>query len=106
MPRVTVLPSNTMFEVEPGETMLSAAQRHGLTWPTVCGGEGQCRTCYVTLEEGESNLSPVGATEEEALEALAIVAKRSGKPVRLACQVMLDGHVVVHRTGVRNISAG
>ncbi len=98
---VTVLPADIALDTQPGETLLSAAQRLGYTWPTVCGGEGQCRTCYAIIEEGEEALSPVTPLEEEGLEALAIVARRSGKPVRLACQAVATGDVVVQRTGVR-----
>lgn len=101
MPTVTVLPADITFETLPGETLLGAAQRLGYSWPTVCGGEGQCRTCYAVVEEGENALSPITALEEEGLEALAIVMRRTGKPVRLACQAVPIGNLVVHRTGVR-----
>ena len=101
MPTVTVLPADIRFDTRPGETLLGAAQRLGYSWPTVCGGEGQCRTCYAIIEDGEDALSPITALEEEGLDALAIVARRSGKPVRLACQAVPIGDLVVHRTGVR-----
>ncbi|ANU08437.1 2Fe-2S iron-sulfur cluster-binding protein [Paraurantiacibacter namhicola] len=101
MPTVTVLPADIAMETQPGETLLGAAQRLGYTWPTVCGGEGQCRTCYAVIEQGEDALSPVTALEEEASPALAIVARRAGKPVRLACQAVPTGDITVQRSGVR-----
>ena len=103
MPTFTVLPAQIEIEAEPGETLLEAAQRQGYSWPTVCGGEGLCRTCYVTVEDGEDALSPVTALEEEGIAALAIVARREGRSVRLACQARPAGSVVVRRTGVQKI---
>ena len=49
---VAVRPSDVEIEVRDGEDLFSAAQRLGYRWPTVCGGKGTCRTCFVQVEEG------------------------------------------------------
>lgn len=95
---VAVRPAGLELEVHDGEDLFSAAQRLGLRWPTVCGGKGTCRTCFVQVEEGADNCLPVGPLEREGIEALR-------RPVdgrtRLACQLRVAGPVTVTRRGVR-----
>ncbi|MFB6165852.1 MAG: ferredoxin Fer [Haloarculaceae archaeon] len=40
------------FEVRPGESLLSAAERTGHAWPFACRG-GACSNCAVAVREGE-----------------------------------------------------
>lgn len=56
--RVAVRPLGAELEVLDGEDLFSAAQRLGYRWPTVCGGKGTCRTCFVVVDEGTENCSP------------------------------------------------
>ena len=101
MAKVKVEPSGVEFDASPNDTIMSAALNAGYRWPTVCGGDGQCHTCYVVVENGSDALSPVEPLEQEGIDALKIVAARHKKPVRLACQARLAGDVVVRRPGVR-----
>lgn len=93
-----VTPVGAALDVTRGESVFLAARRHGWTWPTVCGGLGTCRTCYLAVRSGEENCGPIGELEQEGLEAL-------GRPLdgsfRLACQLHVHGPVVVERRGVR-----
>lgn len=100
---VQVLPLNVAITVQPGEAVMSAAQRQGYRWPTVCGGLGTCRTCAFEVHEGAEHLSPVQSLEAEAIEALQTRSQARGhsKVVRLACQARVNGPVVVRRSGVR-----
>ncbi|QSE92101.1 (2Fe-2S)-binding protein [Rhodococcus pseudokoreensis] len=96
---VQVLPINEDIEVEVGESLMAAAQRSGYKWPTICGGQGTCRTCYVELRDGVDQCATIGALEQEGIRALK-------KPVdgwtRLACQLRISGDgVVVMKRGVR-----
>jgi 2Fe-2S ferredoxin len=95
---VAVRPAGLEMEVLDGEDLFSAAHRLGYRWPTVCGGHGTCRTCFVQVDEGADNCSPVGPLEREGIEALR-------RPVdgrtRLACQLRVVGPVTVTRRGVR-----
>ena len=96
--RVAVRPSGVELEVLDGEDLFTAAQRLGYRWPTVCGGQGTCRTCFVQVEEGAENWSPVGPLEREGIESLR-------RPVdgltRLACRLRVEGPVTVTKRGVR-----
>lgn len=95
---MTVVPAGVSIEVGPGETVFAAARRAGFLWPTICGGLGTCRSCYVVVREGLEHASPISDLEEEGIRAL-------GRPVdghtRLACQLAVSGPLVVNRRGVR-----
>ncbi|WP_449351030.1 2Fe-2S iron-sulfur cluster-binding protein [Streptomyces shaanxiensis] len=56
--RVAVRPLGVELEVLDGEDLFTAAQRLGYRWPTLCGGKGTCRTCFVQVDEGAENCSP------------------------------------------------
>jgi 2Fe-2S ferredoxin len=89
------------FEAAIGETLMAAAQAHGLYWPTTCGGQGVCTTCLSEVVSGSECLSEMGRSERKTLTAErgeAILLR----PMRLACQatVMADGSVVLNKNGV------
>lgn len=54
--RVT-LTDGERFEVEPGETILAAAQRAGVFIPYSCQS-GTCRTCYSKVLSGDVQHDP------------------------------------------------
>ncbi|GAA0608929.1 hypothetical protein GCM10009547_08670 [Sporichthya brevicatena] len=95
---VTVRPSGIRLEPNPDETVFRAAARQGYRWPTICGGNGTCRTCVMTVESGRENCGPIGDLEAEGLDALK-EAKDGG--LRLACQTTVTGDVVVTKRGVK-----
>ncbi|MGC8512016.1 MAG: 2Fe-2S iron-sulfur cluster-binding protein [Acidimicrobiales bacterium] len=107
--RVAVEPSGVEFDVADGETVFEAARRCGVRWPTVCGGVGSCRTCFMVVVCGSQFCSAIDDWEAEGLADLATVAvARSGTagpaaagPVRLACQTRISGPVTVRKPGVR-----
>lgn len=79
--------------------MIEAA-RAGYHWPTVCGGNGTCRTCFFRVRSGAEHLSEVGRWEAEGLRELGLAGTPGGE-VRLACQARATGEVVVYKPGVR-----
>lgn len=96
---VIVRPSGLEFVLEEGEPLMRAAERRGYRWPTICGGQGTCRTCFVQVEEGAAYCSEIGGLEREGIQALR-------RPVdgrtRLACQLRVTGGpVTVTKRGVR-----
>lgn len=95
---VTVRPSGATFDVEPGETIMAAALRNGFRWPTVCGGQGTCRTCVFKVVEGEDAFCEPNDIEKEAM---ALLRRGPGSMVRLACQARTDSDVTVNKPGVR-----
>ncbi|MFZ4122723.1 MAG: 2Fe-2S iron-sulfur cluster-binding protein [Caulobacterales bacterium] len=100
MIRLLIEPSGLRLEVAPGETVLEAARRAGLTWRSVCGGHADCRTCYFTTREPPEAFSPAEEIEQIALATLSAVVARQGQ-ARLACQARPLRDVVVTKTGVR-----
>ena len=97
--RVVVLPSEIEIEVDDGETLMAAAVRQGYRWPTVCGGQGTCRTCFVRVEAGAEHCSPISPFEKEGIDALR---EPADGVTRLACQVGIAGDGVrVFKRGVR-----
>ncbi len=101
MPKVTILPLECVIEAIDGATIMEAAHEHGLYWPTTCGGEGICTSCACTVEDGETNLEPIGRSELKTLsEELGKAAVRSRR-LRLACQARVRGDVKVTKRGVR-----
>ena len=105
MPSVRVEPAGIDLEVGEGESIMAAAQRTGYRWPTVCGGEASCWTCYLVVIEGADNLSPVGRSEAVAVEELARVIGREPRDLRLACQAKPAGSAVVYKKGVARAPA-
>ncbi len=52
MPTVTFLPTYRKILVEPGMTLLEAAQRAGIQVNVVCGGQGKCGKCKMVVKSG------------------------------------------------------
>lgn len=102
MPTVRVEPDGLVFEAEAGSTVMAAAWRSGLWWPTVCEGKAECTTCHVRVLEGIDHL---GGAEQLEMDALWVVLRRYPRAVpgsvRLACQAVVRGDVTVFKRGVR-----
>lgn len=101
MTTVCVQPSGIAFDIAAGETIIEAAWRNHIRWPTICNGMGTCKTCVLRVLEGEEHLSPIDAWEREGLAGIRRTLPGGGIGFRLACQVTAVGDVVVHKTGVR-----
>jgi 2Fe-2S ferredoxin len=95
-----VQPTGVTLVVEVGETIFAAAEAAGYRWPTVCGGQGTCHTCFMKVLDGESGLDEVGPWEAEGLAELGPVGG-DGAPLRLACQARVRGDVTVFKRAVR-----
>jgi 2Fe-2S ferredoxin len=100
------MPAGIEFEAQAGETLMEAAHKKGLYWPTTCGGQGTCTTCLSEVAEGRELLTEMGRSErkrlvEERGEAFLL------KPMRLACQAAVAGNglIIVTKAGVRQTDA-
>jgi 2Fe-2S ferredoxin len=98
VPAVTVLPVGVSVDVADGEPVMVAAQRQGLWWPTVCGGDAECGTCWLVVEEGSEHCSEMSDAERARL---SLGMKANEPRARLACQLRVSGPVTVHRRSVR-----
>ncbi|MCM6772556.1 2Fe-2S iron-sulfur cluster-binding protein [Nocardia sp. CDC159] len=105
-PTVTVRPKGIRFAAAAGSTVMAAAAAAGYRWPTVCGGVGDCRVCYVEVLEHPERLSEPDAHERAAIAELTGTLGSRGQHVRLACQAVVHGDVVVLKRGVRPESGG
>jgi 2Fe-2S ferredoxin len=105
LPRVRVEPAGLVLEAREGETILAAAQRLGLHWPTVCGGQAECLACALVVDGDGASLSPVGERERTALERLPERLLRPDAQHRLACQARMQSDAVVYKRGVRPAGA-
>ena len=99
--RIRIEPSGLEVTAGEGESVMAAARRHGLYWPTVCGGQGTCRTCYLVVVDGAEHFATAGPGEAEAITELTRAFGERAEPVRLACQASISGDVVVSKYGVR-----
>lgn len=98
---VKVVPSGITFEPSPDESILEAAWRSGLYWPTTCEGNGTCTVCVFTVLDGAGALS---VRDQREADGLALVRRTMpGDPDshRLACQARATGDVTVRKVGVR-----
>jgi 2Fe-2S ferredoxin len=95
--RVRLMPLDIDIEVLEGETLMAAARRIALRWPSVCGGQGNCTACYVKIEEGMDNAGAAHPQERERLH----FAGRRDPSFRLACQLKVSGPMRVSKNGVK-----
>ncbi|AYF75473.1 (2Fe-2S)-binding protein [Nocardia yunnanensis] len=98
---MTVRPSGIRFSSAPGQPLMAAGVAAGYRWPTVCGGKGDCRVCFVEVLEHSERLSTPEPAEAQAIREISATLGRHAGPVRLACQARVHGDVVVHKRGVR-----
>ncbi|MFW5900438.1 MAG: 2Fe-2S iron-sulfur cluster-binding protein, partial [Halodesulfurarchaeum sp.] len=66
-PTVTFRPWDVEVDVQPGTTLLEAAERGDVGIEALCAGNGLCGTCAVQVEEDDPPLSPVEADERTVL---------------------------------------
>jgi ferredoxin, 2Fe-2S len=98
VPEVRVLPADAVVDVAAGESLMAAARRQGWFWPTVCGGDCDCGTCWVVVEHGAEHCSFMEANERATL---AKGMKADEPTARLACQLRVSGPMVVTRRSVK-----
>lgn len=71
--------------VAEGTYLWEAAKRMGVRLPAECGGQGQCDTCAVIIEDGMTLLSGLTDAERERLSPERLVTGE-----RLACQTRIE----------------
>jgi 2Fe-2S ferredoxin len=96
--QVMLEPAAFRFSIRDGESLMQAATRAGIKWPSICGGRAECGVCYVELLEGRAS-TPL-PDEVNRLEMQHVKPTRGG-PLRLACQMLALEDLRVYRTLVR-----
>ncbi len=100
MALIRVEPSGVSFDINGDETIIEAAWRNNYTWPTICGGQGTCKTCVFMVIDGEDQLGAIESWEAEGLADVA-ASLRADSVWRLACQAKVTGDVRLRKVGVR-----
>lgn len=101
---VRIEPLGVDVRVSEGETVMGAAQRYGLRWPTVCEGLGECLVCRLEILEGPSGNPPLTGRERDAFTSGRLSEGKQGT-VRLACQLRPAADMTVFKAGVRRPGA-
>lgn len=102
---VRVEPAGIEVEVRRGESLMRAAERLGLRWPTICHGHAECTVCCIVVDEAPDAFAPPAEAELEGLKLFAGRSFYAGKTVRLACQARPVADTVVVKRGVRPATA-
>jgi ferredoxin, 2Fe-2S len=107
VPKVTFLPEGRTVEFESGklpydehgkpESVLDVAINFGIHIEHACGGSCACTTCHVIVKQGDDNLEPSPADDDELdrLDQAPGLTLHS----RLACQAVVKGDVTVEIPG-------
>lgn len=102
MASVVVKPSGLVVVVDPDETILQAAQRQNIAWPTTCGGVASCGMCVVRVLAGAQSLPPRSKFELDRIDKIRSRPMNWHEPdMRLACATRPRADLVVHHVGVR-----
>ena len=101
MAQIHVSPAGVSFDIEANETIIEAAWRNNYTWPTICNGQGSCKTCVCMVTDGAEQLQPMEGLEAEGLAEIASSLPKRDGVWRLACQVKVTGDVRLRKVGVR-----
>jgi ferredoxin len=89
MPKVTFKKENIVVDVPAGTKLVDLAEKVGANINFSCK-EGVCLTCLINVLEGLENLNPKTPNEQATLEAFGAKPNQ-----RLACQVIINGDVVI-----------
>lgn len=82
---VTFLPEGKSVQIAPGKTIMEAATAAGVPINSICGGDGVCGKCRVTVRSGKVTAEPNEFLTRREIQ----------RGVALACQTFPEGDVVV-----------
>ena len=94
--RVHFGPSGLKVEVDRGTLLLDAAHKVGLYLSSVCGGDGYCGKCKVTIDEGQFQTKSTGL----------LTADETRDNVVLACQTRVLSDMTVTVPGSHTLETG
>jgi len=98
--RVVFTPSGLSIDAEHGASLLETAQKAGVAIRSLCGGNGNCRQCWVDVSEGshpkhglectEENLSPITEVEQRMH-----ARHERFQGLRMACRSRILGDLLI-----------
>ena len=83
--KVVFKPDDVAVDAGDGDNLLELARRAGVSLTASCGGDGVCGTCKVLIESGVT----------ESLPGMQLDPGEAAKGLRLACQSLVKGDLVV-----------
>ena len=86
--KIDMQPIGRRVDINPGQTVLDAAQLSGIGLVSICGGAGQCNSCVVKIVKGDVNQ----ITENEST---CLTDDEISANFRLACQVIPLSDLVI-----------
>lgn len=98
--RVVFTPSGLSKEVAGGETILASAHQAGVAIRSLCGGQGNCRQCWVRIIEGSHSKHGIEVSADSVTAPTEIEQRMAGRikryaGMRLACRTHIQGDVLV-----------
>ena len=92
LPHEELCPEGTMFDAEPGTTIIDALLAHGVELEHACEKSCACTTCHVYIREGFDALEESTEEEDDLLDKAWGLEPDS----RLSCQAVVgDTDLVV-----------
>lgn len=97
---VTLLPTGAVAQIDDGERLGPALKRLGYPIKSGCAGEGYCSDCIVEITADETHLNPPTFDERRLIGSVFKAPRyRDDVALRLACQVLVSGSMVVDVSG-------
>ena len=99
MPKKAVffLPDGLLVTVAPGETLLQAAAKAGITLRGACGGKGVCGRCRVQVESGRVSLTGRGKIPPEEIAAGRVLACLAVPEDDVTVRIPVESRLTEHR---------
>ena len=101
MPRVSILDTDKIFEVNEGEILYDSLCDRGYILPHGCLS-GSCGACRVEVLAGQENLLAPGIIEKNTIESLRDEFQKTrgeefiqNKEIRLSCRAKVTGDVSI-----------
>lgn len=86
LPHAEICPEGAVIEVEPGISILDAAQANGIEIEHACEKSCACTTCHVIVREGFDSMAESTEDEDDLLDKAWGLESES----RLGCQAIVS----------------
>ena len=98
--KVVFTPSGLSAKAQQGDTLLATAHEAGVAIRSLCGGNGNCRQCWISVIEGSHSKHGIDVATDHISEPTELERRyRDRIPryagMRLACRTKIQGDVLV-----------
>lgn len=92
MPKIRIEGENQTFDLNEGEVIYDGLLERDLKLPHGCLS-GSCGACKIEVLQGEENLKPPSAVEEDTINSLKQELDKPAAKIRLACRAKVTGDI-------------